>query len=90
MLIPFTFLVISLPRVYVGGHYPIDVGASVLLAVVALAAIDAILSKRGVAEAFHWAATRGQYSEIAFFLWLYELADGFHSAEHTAHLLFRS
>jgi membrane-associated phospholipid phosphatase len=89
LLVPFTFLIISLPRIYVGGHYPIDVAGSILLALLSLIAIDLLLANRRVTEAFRWAASRGQDSEIFFFLWLYELADGFRSAQDTAHFAFR-
>jgi membrane-associated phospholipid phosphatase len=89
LLVPFTFLVISFPRIYVGGHYPIDVAGSILLAILSLAVVDICLANRRVTEAFRWAASRGQDSEIFFFLWLYELADGFRSAEDTAHFAFR-
>jgi membrane-associated phospholipid phosphatase len=89
LLIPLTFLIISLPRVYLGGHYPIDIAGSILLALLALSVIDAVLAKDRVYEAFSWAATRGQYSEVVFFLWLYELADEFHSAENTVHFALK-
>ena len=89
LLIPFTFLIVSLPRIYVGGHYPIDVAGSILLAVLSLAAIDLFLANRRVTDGFRWAATRDQDSEVFFFLWLYELADGFRSAEDTVHFTTR-
>jgi membrane-associated phospholipid phosphatase len=89
LLVPVTFLVISFPRVYVGGHYPIDVAGSVLLALLSLAAIDLLLTNSPITRGFSWAATRGQDSEVFFFLWLYELADGFRSAEDTVHFAIR-
>jgi undecaprenyl-diphosphatase len=89
LLLPFTFLIISLPRIYVGGHYPIDIAGSILLAVLSIAAIDLLLTNRRITRGFSWAATRGQDSEVFFFLWLYELADGFRSAEDTVHFATR-
>jgi membrane-associated phospholipid phosphatase len=89
LLVPFTFLIISFPRVYVGGHHPIDIAGSILLAVLSFAGIDLLLTNRRVTDSFSWAATHGQDSEVFFFLWLYELADGFRSAEDTVHFVFR-
>jgi undecaprenyl-diphosphatase len=86
LLIPYTFLFISLPRVYVGGHYPVDVVASILLSLLALSIIDLLLSNHRVTRAFEWASAQGQTSEVMFFLWLYEVAEGFRGAEDVAHL----
>jgi hypothetical protein len=87
LLIPYTLLFISLPRVYVGGHYPIDVVASILLSLLALSMIDLLLSDRRVVGAFERASAAGQTSEVMFFLWLYEVAEGFRSAEGAAHVV---
>ena len=89
LLVPYTFLVISLPRVYVGGHYPIDVAASVFLSLLALSMIDLLLSDRRVVGAFERASAAGQASEVMFFLWVYEVAEGFRSAEDAANALIR-
>jgi len=85
LLIPYTFLFISLPRVYVGGHYPIDVAASILLSLLALSVIDLLLRNHRVISAFERASAAGQVSEVLFFLWLFEVAEGFRSAEDAAH-----
>jgi membrane-associated phospholipid phosphatase len=85
ILIPFTFLVISLPRVYLGGHYLIDLCGSIGLSLMALGAVDLLLARGGVERAFKWAATQGVMTEVAFFFWLYELGEGFRGAEDLVH-----
>jgi membrane-associated phospholipid phosphatase len=75
-------LVISLPRVYVGGHYPIDVLVSCALGTVALLLVwrcptPAVISK--------WLAQptvkNGLVRDCLFFLWTFELGEGFRGTE---------
>jgi undecaprenyl-diphosphatase len=76
-----TLLCISLPRVYVGGHYPIDVLFSWFLAIFVLNAV------------WHWPVlgrvpnwllyhnpSRG-FQDLIFFLWVFELGEGFRGTE---------
>ena len=44
ILIAFVLVAISLPRIYVGGHYPIDVAASAVLAVACYWVVRALSS----------------------------------------------
>jgi len=76
-LVAFVIVAISLPRIYVGGHYPIDVAASVVLAIVCYLAVRALRSLPQVQAVLSWAASRGLWSECAIFLWSFELGDGF-------------
>jgi membrane-associated phospholipid phosphatase len=88
-LIPFTFFAISLPRVYLGGHYFIDLGGSIILSLLALVAVDLFLaSPRGV-KAFKWVASQGLTTEVVFFFWLYELGEGFRGAEDVVHFALK-
>jgi membrane-associated phospholipid phosphatase len=76
-----TFALISLPRVYLGGHYPIDVLASVVLGSVILAAI---WPWRGTPTVCNWLVCEGPVSRsrnVFLLLWIIELADGFRGAE---------
>jgi membrane-associated phospholipid phosphatase len=77
LLVAFVFIGLSLPRIYVGGHYPIDVAASVVLAIVCYFAVRALGSLPRVQAVLSWAASRGVWSECAVFLWSFELGDGF-------------
>jgi membrane-associated phospholipid phosphatase len=89
LLVPYTLLFITLPRVYVGGHYPIDVVASILLSLLALSLIDLLLSDSRVITYFERASAAGQVSDVMFFLWLYEVAEGFRSAEDAVHAVVK-
>jgi len=71
----------------VGGHYPVDIAASILLALLAIAVIDLLFCNRRVTNAFERASSQGLASEVIFFLWLFEVAEGFKSAEHIANAL---
>ena len=77
ILVAFVFLAISLPRIYVGGHYPIDMAASVVLAIVCYCAVRALSLLPRVQAILGWAASRGLWSECIIFLWSFELGDGF-------------
>jgi membrane-associated phospholipid phosphatase len=74
-------LCVSFPRVYVGGHYPIDVLFSCILAVLVLAVLWhwPVLSNR-----LSWPPagnSPGTLEDLIFFLWIFELGEGFHSTE---------
>jgi membrane-associated phospholipid phosphatase len=77
ILVAFVFVAISLPRIYVGGHYPIDVAASAVLAVACYWVVRASSSLARVQAVVSWAASRGLWSECAIFLWSFELGGGF-------------
>jgi len=77
ILIAFVFVTISLPRIYVGGHYPIDVAASAVLAVACYWVVRALSLLARFRAILSWAASRGLLSECAIFLWSFELGDGF-------------
>ena len=77
VLIPFVFVAVSLPRIYVGGHYPIDVVASTVLALACFWAVRASSLLAQIQAVLSWAASRGLWSECAIFLWSFELGDGF-------------
>jgi membrane-associated phospholipid phosphatase len=85
ILIPFTFLAISLPRVYLGGHYLIDVGGSILLSLLAIAAVDLLLTIPRCVHVFKWALSQGMTTELFFFFWIYELGEGFRGVEDMLH-----
>jgi membrane-associated phospholipid phosphatase len=89
ILIPLTFLAISLPRVYLGGHYFIDLGGSIVLALLALAATDIFLTVPRVAQTFEWLASPQVACEVVFFFWLYELGEGFRGVEDLVHFALK-
>jgi membrane-associated phospholipid phosphatase len=73
-------LFISLPRMYAGGHYPVDVLFSCLLAILVLAAV---MRWPGAVEALYSSSSRlaTNFKDLVFFLWVFELGEGFHSGE---------
>jgi membrane-associated phospholipid phosphatase len=74
-------LVISLPRVYIGGHYPVDLLASVILALLVLAVAWQLNIPPAVTD---WLVARGRGSairDLLLFFWTLELAEGFHISE---------
>ena len=79
LLMLLVFLLISLPRVYVGGHYPIDVVAAILLAALAVWAARRISAQPRVSELLGRLTSRNLVVEGLLFLWLFELAEGFRS-----------
>lgn len=75
---------VSLPRVYVGGHYPIDVLFSCLLGIVTLIAVQRWEIPASIAN---WLLQRGSRTglrEWIFFLWTFEVGEGFRGAEFLA------
>ena len=89
-LIVFTLLAVSLPRIYLGGHYPIDVLASIVLSVTAAILVRLWSVRPGMSRFLEWAATRGSLTELVLFLWLFELGEGFRSGTDLLHTFLRS
>lgn len=85
----FTLAAISFPRVYLGGHYPIDVIASIILAVTATISVRLWFARPGMSSFLEWAATRGLATEFVLFLWLFELGEGFRSGMDVLRTLLR-
>jgi membrane-associated phospholipid phosphatase len=80
LLIAFTLLGVSFPRVYIGGHYPIDVAASVILGVISCAVMRRAGRAPRIREGLAWAASRGVWTEFFLLLWTFELGEGFRSS----------
>jgi len=80
LLIAGVFLLISIPRLYVGGHYPIDIIAAVLCAAAAQWAAHLICVQRGTTRPLTCTASKGLAVEAFLFLWLFELGNGFRSS----------
>lgn len=67
----------SVPRIYLGGHYPIDVAASMVLAIAAVTLIQQYQLPDAIAE---WLVRRGSGTavrEFLFIFWIFELGEGF-------------
>ncbi len=80
-LVVLVLATISFPRIYIGGHYPIDVVASVVLALLTSWMVRSYCRRPKV---FAWlvrAASAGLVSELLLFFWLFELAEGFGSIQ---------
>src|SRR5215469_10553465 len=76
LLIIWVFLLISIPRLYIGGHYPIDIVAAVFW--VALADWAAhLICHRHPLKSVMCTVPGGLAVEVFLFLWLFELGDGF-------------
>jgi len=77
LLAAMAFCFVSLPRVYAGGHYPIDVLFSCVLGILTLVAVwtlpasftDRTLPTEGNFQGVAW--------DLVFFLWVFELGEGF-------------
>ena len=77
-------LAISLPRVYVGGHYPVDVLASIFLTAIAIWTARLICSNPRTSALFERIISKKMLLESFLFLWLFELAEGFRSSYSVA------
>lgn len=88
-LIGFTFLTVSMPRIYVGGHYPIDVVASAVLAGVVYLGVRGISQHPLVANVLTTAASSSRWTDLLLLLWLCELGEGFRATETTASEVLR-
>ncbi|MFZ0737679.1 MAG: phosphatase PAP2 family protein [Candidatus Acidiferrales bacterium] len=79
---------VSLPRVYMGGHFPTDVISSIVLAFVFLGAARAAGETRFVAKASNRIAAGGLIIEFFLFLWLFELGEGFRASLEIGRLMW--
>jgi membrane-associated phospholipid phosphatase len=84
LLILWVMLAISLPRIYVGGHYPVDVLAAILLAALTLWATQHICATARISALLTRILSKGIILELCLFLWLFELAEGFRSSYYIA------
>ena len=77
-----TLALISFPRVYEGGHYPIDVAFSCFLTI---ATAFIVWRWRIAVKISEWIAEKklpgSALLDLIFFGWLFEVAEGFHSVE---------
>ena len=80
LLVLYVLVLISLPRIYVGGHYPIDVLAGILLAAGVAWMARLALAQARIHARFESIVSRGLALEVFLFLWLFELAEGFRSS----------
>jgi membrane-associated phospholipid phosphatase len=74
-------LFVSLPRVYAGGHYPIDVIFSCVLGFLMLIAVWRWPVPVRVANWLVGTEAKSNLQDWLFFLWTFELGEGFRSAE---------
>lgn len=85
-----TLLFISFPRVYEGGHYPIDVLSSCVLSILVLVAVWRCSI---VARVWNWSRALNlpeSLYDLIFFLWVFELGEAFHSIELLINLVRRA
>jgi len=86
-LAAFALAAISFPRMYLGGHYPIDVLFSCGLGIAMLAATSCWRTPDSLN---HWLTREGTGTAIRdwlVFLWLFELGEGFRGVEFMAGLI---
>lgn len=85
-----TLLFISFPRVYEGGHYPIDVLCSCVLAILVLVVV---WRWPFVARVWNWLRELNLpdlFCDLILFLWVFELGEAFHSLELLFNVMRRS
>lgn len=75
----FVLLFISLPRIYVGGHYPIDVLSTLPLAVAVLLPVSWWAGGSELANRLVRVFSAGGWAGFFLFLWFFELAESFGS-----------
>ena len=80
ILCAWVLLAVSLPRVYIGGHYPTDVLASVTIALAFLWIAWRVGESRWGIRLLDRIALGGSWIELAIFFWLFEVGEGFRSA----------
>jgi membrane-associated phospholipid phosphatase len=80
ILCGWVLLGVSLPRVYIGGHYPTDVLASVAIALAFLWMAWRVGESRWGIRLLDRVALDGSWIELAVFFWLFELGEGFSSS----------
>lgn len=73
----FVLAAISIPRIYLGGHYPIDVIFSLVLVLLVLPLTWRWPVPATVADWLHRPAKRIGLREVLLFLWLFELGESF-------------
>lgn len=66
---------VSLPRIYLGGHYPVDIAASIVLAIVCVRFIRLWQMPGAITEFLE--RKRATVREFLFILWIFELGEGF-------------
>jgi len=83
----FVLLTVSWPRIYLGGHYPIDVLAAIVLSVVTLVVVRHVGRRPAVSSWLKRVLSMGPIVELALFLWLFELGEGFRASVNILHAL---
>src|SRR5271157_644768 len=73
--------VVSLPRLYVGGHYPIDVLFSCVLGVLVLGVVWRWPIPDAISSWLIESPARASLRDCVFFLWVFELGEGFRGME---------
>jgi undecaprenyl-diphosphatase len=68
---------VSVPRIYLGGHYPIDVIASILLGVAAVALLARSRLPNIFAEWLERTRPSPALREFLLLIWIFELGEGF-------------
>lgn len=76
-----SLLLVALPRVYLGGHYPMDVLFSCALAAVALFLVRRWTLPHGLRNWFVMDDRAGAVRTGLLFLWMFELGEGFRGLE---------
>jgi len=71
---------ISIPLIYLGGHYPIDVISSVMLAILVLALVWQWSVPIPLVNWLVRPGRRAALRELLLILWIFELAEGFRGA----------
>ncbi|MGA8074721.1 MAG: phosphatase PAP2 family protein [Candidatus Acidiferrales bacterium] len=89
ILCGWVLLAVSLPRVYIGGHYPSDVAASLVIGLVALWIAWRAGESRRAIRVLDRVASGGMWVELAMFWWLFEAGEGFRSTGEIAKFLVR-
>jgi membrane-associated phospholipid phosphatase len=87
-LAAWTFAFVSFPRVYLGGHYPIDVVFSVVLGLMIIFVIW-IWPTSATGDWLILESRQARLRKALLLLWIIELGDGFRGAEFLAKLTVR-